>query len=139
MRKGRSSLVVKVTNSEPACHEFQASVIEDPPRRGANAFLNFRGSKLACLNAPQNPPCRIAEVIYPIEWLATLTAVSFGQGLNRGEDMDVFKCIVPSRQRGTLNSRRAASPLVMLVEGKKRWDALTTPREISLIIGRKLS
>ncbi|GFW50583.1 hypothetical protein TNCV_2888861 [Trichonephila clavipes] len=26
--------------------------------------------------------------------------------------MDIFKCIVPSRHRGTLNNRRAASPLV---------------------------
>ncbi|GFX10267.1 uncharacterized protein TNCV_1866641 [Trichonephila clavipes] len=37
--------------------------------------------------------------------------------------MDVCKCIVPSRHEGTLNSRRAASPLVRLVEGKERWEA----------------
>ncbi|GFU56211.1 uncharacterized protein TNCV_712691 [Trichonephila clavipes] len=33
--------------------------------------------------------------------------------------MDVCKCIVPLR--GTLNSRRAASPLVWLVEGEEMW------------------
>ncbi|GFT06426.1 uncharacterized protein TNCV_3355661 [Trichonephila clavipes] len=38
-------------------------------------------------------------------------------GLNPGEGLDICKCIVPSRHGGTLNSRRAAS-LVMLVEGK---------------------
>ncbi|GFV61071.1 uncharacterized protein TNCV_1972461 [Trichonephila clavipes] len=51
-----------------------------------------------------------------------LTAVPKGLGLNPGEDMDVCKCIVPLRQGGTLNSRRAAS-LVWLVEGQDRWEA----------------
>ncbi|GFU23257.1 uncharacterized protein TNCV_2559561 [Trichonephila clavipes] len=37
--------------------------------------------------------------------------------------MDVSKCIASSRHGGTLNSRRAASPLVRLVEGKERWEA----------------
>ncbi|GFX03703.1 uncharacterized protein TNCV_2112751 [Trichonephila clavipes] len=37
--------------------------------------------------------------------------------------MDVCKCIVPSRHGGTLNSRRAASPLVWLVEGEERLEA----------------
>ncbi|GFV31859.1 uncharacterized protein TNCV_3790691 [Trichonephila clavipes] len=32
--------------------------------------------------------------------------------------MDVCKCIVPSQHGGTLNSRRAASPLMRLVEEK---------------------
>ncbi|GFW25401.1 uncharacterized protein TNCV_3721291 [Trichonephila clavipes] len=41
--------------------------------------------------------------------------------------MDVYKCIVPLRQGGTLNSRRAASPLVRLVEGKERWEAPDHP------------
>ncbi|GFW24157.1 uncharacterized protein TNCV_1847161 [Trichonephila clavipes] len=36
--------------------------------------------------------------------------------------MDVCKCIVPSRHRGTLNSRRATSPLLRLVEGEERWE-----------------
>ncbi|GFX51654.1 hypothetical protein TNCV_5013571 [Trichonephila clavipes] len=38
-----------------------------------------------------------------------------GLGLNPGEGMDVCKCIVPLRHGGTLNSRRAASPLI-------RWE-----------------
>ncbi|GFT24340.1 hypothetical protein TNCV_3252011 [Trichonephila clavipes] len=46
--------------------------------------------------------------------------------LNPGEDMDVCKCIVPLRH-GTLNSRRAASPLVNLVAGDERWEALDFP------------
>ncbi|GFY35299.1 uncharacterized protein TNCV_796551 [Trichonephila clavipes] len=40
--------------------------------------------------------------------------------------MDVCKCAVPLRHGGTLNSRRAASPRVRLVEGIER--TLTTRR-----------
>ncbi|GFX24240.1 uncharacterized protein TNCV_1366201 [Trichonephila clavipes] len=46
-----------------------------------------------------------------------------GLGSNYGEDMDVCECIVPSRQGGTLNSHRTASPLVRLVEGEEMWEA----------------
>ncbi|GFW55904.1 cullin-4A [Trichonephila clavipes] len=46
-----------------------------------------------------------------------------GLGSNPGEDMDVCKCIVPLRHGGTLNSRRAASPLVRLGEAEERWEA----------------
>ncbi|GFW96894.1 uncharacterized protein TNCV_2160291 [Trichonephila clavipes] len=56
-------------------------------------------------------------------WLATLTAVSLGLGSNPEEDMDVCKCIVPSRHGATLNSRRAANLLVRLVEEEERWEA----------------
>ncbi|GFY27201.1 uncharacterized protein TNCV_2068221 [Trichonephila clavipes] len=35
---------------------------------------------------------------------------------------------VPLRHGGTLNSRRAASPLVWLVEGKERWEAPDLPQ-----------
>ncbi|GFW77334.1 uncharacterized protein TNCV_924501 [Trichonephila clavipes] len=52
-----------------------------------------------------------------------LTAVPLGLGSNLGEDMDVCKCIVPLRLGGTLNSRRAASPLLRLGEEKERWKA----------------
>ncbi|GFU05430.1 uncharacterized protein TNCV_3290811 [Trichonephila clavipes] len=44
--------------------------------------------------------------------------------------MDVCKCIVPSRHGGTLNSRRAASPLVRLVAGEEMWETLTLPQGI---------
>ncbi|GFS49700.1 uncharacterized protein TNCV_4344141 [Trichonephila clavipes] len=36
--------------------------------------------------------------------------------------MDVCKCIVHLRHGGTLNSLRAASHLVWLVEGGDRWE-----------------
>ncbi|GFX91338.1 uncharacterized protein TNCV_4144131 [Trichonephila clavipes] len=64
--------------------------------------------------------------------LATLTAVPLGLGSNPGEDMDVCKCIVPSRHEGTLNSRRAASPLMRLVEWEERWKAPDHPTGCSL-------
>ncbi|GFX70196.1 uncharacterized protein TNCV_4616341 [Trichonephila clavipes] len=71
--------------------------------------------------------------------LATLAAVSLGLGSNPGEDMDVCNCIVPSWHGGTLNSRRAASPLVRLVEGEDRWEAPDHPRVSSFKIGVKPS
>ncbi|GFT06956.1 uncharacterized protein TNCV_1415221 [Trichonephila clavipes] len=56
--------------------------------------------------------------------------VNQGLGSNPGEDMDVCKCIVPVRHRGTLNSRQAASPLVRLVEGGERWEASDHPQSV---------
>ncbi|GFY30231.1 cullin-4A [Trichonephila clavipes] len=56
--------------------------------------------------------------------------VPLGLGSNPGEDMDVCKCIMPSRHRGTLNSRRAASPFVRLVEGEERWEAPEHPQGV---------
>ncbi|GFX69943.1 uncharacterized protein TNCV_2079231 [Trichonephila clavipes] len=44
--------------------------------------------------------------------------------------MDVCKCIVPSRHWGSLNSRRATSPLVRLVEGEERWESPDDPQGI---------
>ncbi|GFU85025.1 leucine-rich repeat-containing protein let-4 [Trichonephila clavipes] len=49
-------------------------------------------------------------------------------GSNPGEDMDVCKCIVPSRHEDTLNSRRAASPIVRSAEREERWEASDHPR-----------
>ncbi|GFX61520.1 hypothetical protein TNCV_2744951 [Trichonephila clavipes] len=43
-------------------------------------------------------------------------------GSKPGEDMDVCKCVVTFRHGCTLNSRRAASPLVWLVEGEERCN-----------------
>ncbi|GFY04996.1 uncharacterized protein TNCV_561281 [Trichonephila clavipes] len=37
---------------------------------------------------------------------------------------------VPSRHMGPLNSRQAASPLVRLVEGEKRWEAFVYPQSV---------
>ncbi|GFX24230.1 hypothetical protein TNCV_1366111 [Trichonephila clavipes] len=46
--------------------------------------------------------------------------VPLGLGSNPGEGMDVCKCIAPSRCASTLNSRRATSLLVKLMEGKEK-------------------
>ncbi|GFY05371.1 uncharacterized protein TNCV_2208161 [Trichonephila clavipes] len=80
---------------------------------------------------PKTETLLLSEIFYcvahPVEWSATLTAVPLGLGSNPGEDMDVCECIVPSRHRGTLNSRRAANHLVRLVEGEERWEAPDHP------------
>ncbi|GFY32695.1 uncharacterized protein TNCV_4638011 [Trichonephila clavipes] len=44
--------------------------------------------------------------------------------------MDVPKCILPLRHGGTLNSCRAANPLVRLVEGEERWEAPDHPQGV---------
>ncbi|GFU70003.1 hypothetical protein TNCV_2984301 [Trichonephila clavipes] len=43
---------------------------------------------------------------------AVLPDMMMGLGSSPGEGMDICKCIMPSWQGGTLNSRRAASPFV---------------------------
>ncbi|GFY24403.1 hypothetical protein TNCV_1014511 [Trichonephila clavipes] len=53
--------------------------------------------------------------------------------------LEFCKCILPSRLESTINSRRAASPFVRLVEGKRSWKPLTTPRVFSLKIVTKPS
>ncbi|GFV89255.1 hypothetical protein TNCV_285881 [Trichonephila clavipes] len=45
-----------------------------------------------------------------------------GLGPNPGEGMDVCKCIIASWHGDTLNSHRAASPLVRLKEGEEMWE-----------------
>ncbi|GFU18194.1 hypothetical protein TNCV_2033441 [Trichonephila clavipes] len=57
---------------------------------------------------------------------ADCCAVRFGFKCRRRHG-DVCKCIVPLRHGGTLNSRRAASPLVRLVEEEERLN-LAIPR-----------
>ncbi|GFW65860.1 uncharacterized protein TNCV_586861 [Trichonephila clavipes] len=45
----------------------------------------------------------------------------------------IWTCIgyhVPARHGGTLNSRRAESPLVRLVEGEERWKASDHPKSV---------
>ncbi|GFX05407.1 putative transposase [Trichonephila clavipes] len=49
--------------------------------------------------------------------------------------MVVCKCIVPALHGVILNSRRAASPLVKLVEGEERWEASDCPQCSLLKLG----
>ncbi|GFV68623.1 uncharacterized protein TNCV_2274861 [Trichonephila clavipes] len=44
--------------------------------------------------------------------------------------MDVCKCIVPLWHGGTLNSHRAASSLVRLVEREESWEASDHPLDV---------
>ncbi|GFW13115.1 hypothetical protein TNCV_3330471 [Trichonephila clavipes] len=44
--------------------------------------------------------------------------------------MDVCKCVVTLWHGDTLNSRRAASPLVRLVERRERWEVLDHPQDV---------
>ncbi|GFV21790.1 HTH_Tnp_Tc3_2 domain-containing protein [Trichonephila clavipes] len=60
----------------------------------------------------------------PIEHVWTRWEGNCSQpGFNPGEGMDVYKCVVHLWHGDALNSRRAASPLVRLVEGEERWEA----------------
>ncbi|GFW99096.1 uncharacterized protein TNCV_3008661 [Trichonephila clavipes] len=53
-----------------------------------------------------------------------------GLGSNPGEDMDVCKRIVSLRHGGTLNSRRAASPLVEEGGWGRELGPLTLPQGV---------
>ncbi|GFT86004.1 cullin-4A [Trichonephila clavipes] len=68
-------------------------------------------------------PASSMKMVFVDKWLVTLTAVPLELGSNPVEDVDVCKCTVPAWQEGTLNSRRATSPLVRLVKGEERWEA----------------
>ncbi|GFW07477.1 uncharacterized protein TNCV_3916101 [Trichonephila clavipes] len=46
-----------------------------------------------------------------------------GPGFKSRKRHRCLKCIVPSRHGNTLNSHRAACPLVRLLEGGKKWEA----------------
>ncbi|GFS82166.1 cullin-4A [Trichonephila clavipes] len=70
--------------------------------------------------AAENPSCRRVDAPY----------VNRGLGSNPGEGMDVCKCIVPSRYGDTLNSHRAASPLVRLVEEEEMWESPDHPQGV---------
>ncbi|GFT55744.1 uncharacterized protein TNCV_4736501 [Trichonephila clavipes] len=55
--------------------------------------------------------------------------------------MDVCKCIVPLRHEDTLSSRRAACPLVWLVEGEERrgflplnWGGIEQNRTVTCMV-----
>ncbi|GFW69896.1 hypothetical protein TNCV_1403491 [Trichonephila clavipes] len=76
----------------------------------------------------------------------TVTAVRFmdscGSGLVSLDQMGISPTTtltLPLRHGGTLNNRRAASPLVWLVEGVERWDAPGHPQVSSLKIGVETS
>ncbi|GFV31562.1 transposable element Tcb1 transposase [Trichonephila clavipes] len=60
----------------------------------------------------------------PIRLVSDTGYCAVGPGFKARRKHDVCKCTVPSRQGGTLNSRRVASPLVRLVKGEAMWEAL---------------
>ncbi|GFT74893.1 hypothetical protein TNCV_4528681 [Trichonephila clavipes] len=51
--------------------------------------------------------------------------------------MDVCKYIVPSRHRGAFNSRRAANPLVRLVEGEESSNLFEAHLKVFLFRNQK--
>ncbi|GFW97796.1 uncharacterized protein TNCV_1425591 [Trichonephila clavipes] len=59
-----------------------------------------------------------------------LTTVPLSLGSNPREHMGISKCIVPPLHGSTLNSHRAASPLVRFAEGEERWEALDHPQGV---------
>ncbi|GFV87450.1 uncharacterized protein TNCV_4034221 [Trichonephila clavipes] len=93
--------------------------------------LLFTTSGLLCLQQKENNRLQMAETCAKQHFIVKY---NLGMGSNPGESMGVCKCIVPSRHWGTLNSHRAASPLVRLVEGEERWEAFDHHRMFSLKI-----
>ncbi|GFX21789.1 uncharacterized protein TNCV_2310681 [Trichonephila clavipes] len=95
-----------VTDSWSVCHEFAPNATED--RRVEELF---RGKSVEAQSSPVG-----------LVWNFEEGVPAQGLGSNLGEDMDVCKFIVPLWHGGTLNIRRAASPLVRLLEREERWE-----------------
>ncbi|GFW19620.1 hypothetical protein TNCV_1605111 [Trichonephila clavipes] len=51
---GHSSLVIKVTDSWLACHEFELGAAKDPPCRGGGCTSNLPGLKRSPVDAKRN-------------------------------------------------------------------------------------
>ncbi|GFW19688.1 DDE_3 domain-containing protein [Trichonephila clavipes] len=75
-------------------------------------------------------PQQLLDNVVQSMWLVTLSAVPQGLGSSPGEGMDACKCIVPSRQVGTLNWRRSSSLLVRLRKGEERWETPNHPQGV---------
>ncbi|GFX68062.1 cullin-4A [Trichonephila clavipes] len=98
------------------------------PRSSRNAALEY--FERSSLPSPSFVASFAIVCVLLVLQFVTLTAVTLDPSSNPGEDMDVCKCIMSSRYGGTLNSRRAASPLVRLVEGEERWETPGHPRDV---------
>ncbi|GFX89196.1 uncharacterized protein TNCV_20921 [Trichonephila clavipes] len=89
--------------------------------------VDDRRTKILCLRDKRilwtSNRSYLRDAIVSVSSKTIRSRLTDGLGLNPGEDMDVCKCIVPSRHGGTLNSRRAARLLVWLVEDEERWEA----------------
>ncbi|GFX39048.1 cullin-4A [Trichonephila clavipes] len=128
---GQSSLESGVMNSSPVPLKTRRVFSGTDLRCTLNPSRAQMSSRL-CGVVARNGGCqlrfRLRHLTMVPKWLATLTAVPLGLGSNPGEGMDVCKCIVPSWHGSTLNSRRAASPLVRLME--EMWEAPDYPQGV---------
>ncbi|GFX97646.1 uncharacterized protein TNCV_2842061 [Trichonephila clavipes] len=117
----------KEIEQDPSEHNFAASKATDHDVVGDETENNSANPQtLVVENQHTNPP-EEPELMTNADYDALKKP---GLGSNPGEDMDVCKCIVAARYRGTLNSRRAASPLVRLVEGQERWETSDHPQSV---------
>ncbi|GFU06771.1 hypothetical protein TNCV_4353351 [Trichonephila clavipes] len=138
----RGSLVVKVTNSQPVSHEFEPSTAEDPQCRQVDVkyvedqtsfhwcgvedqktaeAVELSGDQLGAVrsfDAAQN--CHF----YIQQFLGWTSRRTFLDWVRISEKTWMFV------NGGTLNSSRAASPLVRLVEGEERWKAPDHPQGV---------
>ncbi|GFV50360.1 hypothetical protein TNCV_3899951 [Trichonephila clavipes] len=83
------------------------------------------------MKAAYGPPGLLSAWSWPIALKNPFIYEHLGLGLNPGESMNICKCILPSQHGGTLNSHRAASPPVRLVEEEDTWEARDHPRVFS--------
>ncbi|GFV86590.1 hypothetical protein TNCV_4184451 [Trichonephila clavipes] len=113
-------------NSTPSLGEFTGS------KSAVQLLLrNFHGSKIHLTSRTKLYLCRPSGTVD-----RDADCCAAAPGSNPG---DVYKCIVPLRHGCTINSRRAASHFVRLVDGEESWEAPTTSRAFSLKIGEELS
>ncbi|GFW34520.1 hypothetical protein TNCV_1463711 [Trichonephila clavipes] len=103
------------------------SIVSPKTRGCSNLVIKVMSSSLVPLKtrrAQEPTHVKYVEGQTSSRWCGSRIVVSdadcgaVGPGFESGEGMDVCKCIVPSLHAGTLNSCRAARPLVRLVEGQ---------------------
>ncbi|GFV38002.1 uncharacterized protein TNCV_3626221 [Trichonephila clavipes] len=124
--------------------------VENKPRPGSPSKLTSRAKRMFVKSATNKPmtsaqnianellsSCNVsvsAQTVRNVLHSASLKARTprkkpYINEVNRKRRLEfAMKYKMPSRHGGTLNSRRAASPLVRLVEGEERWEAPDHPQ-----------
>ncbi|GFW01949.1 uncharacterized protein TNCV_1148291 [Trichonephila clavipes] len=100
----------------PVLPEVSAPFVPSRPPRKMRSLISVQVSEPPSLSANRFPNMR---ALVPKDLVQ-----------NPGEGLFLCKYILPSRHGGTLNSRRAASPLVRLVEKEDRWEAPDHPQGV---------
>ncbi|GFW39753.1 histone-lysine N-methyltransferase SETMAR [Trichonephila clavipes] len=111
-------------NSEVHCHQLDK--LNDALQQKRSELINRKGVVFHQDNARSHTSLVTCQKLLQLEW-DTMPHPPYSPDL-APSDYYLFRSLlnfldVPARHGGTLNSCRAASPLVRLAEREKRWEA----------------